>query len=104
MQAFVFGVTATGSHPGSVLVLAPIDQSTAHWTGLRTVLEVGRLGTAALTIGFALMIAWTRQGSVKTWRASNVADARRSQPTRQPRTPAPAQISPAARFETGQES
>ena len=62
-----------------------------------------RFGTAALTIGFALIITWPRRGRVKTWRASNVGDAIHRQSTGEPGTPAPAPSSPAARFEKGQE-
>lgn len=60
LQGFVFGVAGTGSHYGSVLMLAPSGGEATRWTGLPYGVEAGMLGTIAITTGFALLIAWTR--------------------------------------------
>lgn len=60
IQAFVFGVTGTGSHYGALLVLAPSGAAGTPRTGLPYGVEAGALGTLALAIGFMLMAAWIR--------------------------------------------
>jgi membrane protease YdiL (CAAX protease family) len=60
IQAFVFGVTGTGSHYGALLVLAPSGSAGSAWTGLPYGVEAGALGTLALAIGFLLLAAWMR--------------------------------------------
>jgi membrane protease YdiL (CAAX protease family) len=60
VQAFVFGVVGNGSHYGSVLALSASSGGGARWTGLPYGVEAGVLGTAAMTIGFLLMVAWRR--------------------------------------------
>jgi membrane protease YdiL (CAAX protease family) len=60
IQAFVFGVTGTGSHYGALLLLAPSGSAGSPWTGLPYGVEAGALGTLALAIGFLLLAAWMR--------------------------------------------
>lgn len=60
LQGILFGVTGTGAHYGSLLVLSPGGGSTTRWTGLPYGVEAGYLGTIALTTGLVIIVYWLR--------------------------------------------